>query len=121
MSSQDPISIMPSEEAASPRQVMTTWLAAAAGIAAFVALFPQAAHTVLIFIPVLSVLVFVHEWGHFQFARWAGMKVNRFAIGFPPWIYTKHVQGIDYSIGALPIAVARDMGCQVAYLPNWPD
>jgi hypothetical protein len=25
------------------------------------------------------------------------------------------------SIGALPIAVARDMGCQVAYLPNWPD
>lgn len=25
------------------------------------------------------------------------------------------------SIGALPIAVARDMGCQVAPLPNWPD
>lgn len=69
----------------------------------------EAFRTIVTFIVVLSVLVFVHEWGHFQFARWAGMKVNRFAIGFPPFIYTKRVKGIDYSIGALPIGGMVDI------------
>ncbi len=40
--------------------------------------------TVLIFIIVLSVLVFVHELGHFQVARWAKVKVSEFGFGFPP-------------------------------------
>lgn len=62
-----------------------------------------------VFLLTLSVLVFVHEWGHYQFARWAGMKVNRFAIGFPPWIYTRRVNDIDYSIGALPIGGMVDI------------
>ncbi len=57
----------------------------------------------------LGVLVFVHEWGHYQFARWAGMKVNRFAVGFPPWIYTWRRNDIDYSIGALPIGGMVDI------------
>ena len=70
---------------------------------------PDIAKTALIFVVTLSILVFVHEWGHFQFARWAGMKVNRFAIGFPPFIYTKKVRGIDYSIGALPIGGMVDI------------
>ena len=70
---------------------------------------PDIAKTTLIFVLTLSILVFVHEWGHFQFARWAGMKVNRFAIGFPPFIYTKKYRGIDYSIGALPIGGMVDI------------
>jgi len=70
---------------------------------------PDIAKTTLIFVLTLSILVFVHEWGHFQFARWAGMKVNRFAIGFPPFIYTKKVKGIDYSVGALPIGGMVDI------------
>lgn len=70
---------------------------------------PDIAKTTLIFVLTLSILVFVHEWGHFQFARWAGMKVNRFAIGFPPFIYTKKYKGIDYSIGALPIGGMVDI------------
>ena len=70
---------------------------------------PEIAKTALVFVVTLSILVFVHEWGHFQFARWAGMKVNRFAIGFPPFIYTKKVRGIDYSIGALPIGGMVDI------------
>ena len=78
-------------------------------IATFAVLRPQAAKTTAVFILTLSVLVFVHEWGHFQFARWAGMKVNRFAIGFPPFIYTKRVRGINYSIGALPIGGMVDI------------
>ena len=70
---------------------------------------PDIAKTALVFVVTLSILVFVHEWGHFQFARWAGMKVNRFAIGFPPFIYTKRVRGIDYSVGALPIGGMVDI------------
>ena len=78
-------------------------------IVAFAFFKPDIAKATAIFILTLSVLVFVHEWGHFQFARWAGMKVNRFAIGFPPFIYTKRVRGINYSIGALPIGGMVDI------------
>lgn len=70
---------------------------------------PEFFKGVITFVVTLSILVFVHEWGHYQFARWAGMKVNRFALGFPPWIYTKHHKGIDYSIGALPIGGMVDI------------
>ena len=34
------------------------------------------------FILVLSVLVFVHEFGHYIVARWCGVKVETFSIGF---------------------------------------
>ncbi|HEX8551634.1 MAG TPA: M50 family metallopeptidase [Abditibacteriaceae bacterium] len=70
---------------------------------------PEFLKGVVIFVVTLSVLVFVHEWGHYQFARWAGMKVNRFALGFPPWVYTKRYKGIDYSVGALPIGGMVDI------------
>lgn len=40
--------------------------------------------TVLLFIIVLSLLVFVHEFGHFLAARKLGMRVYEFALGFPP-------------------------------------
>jgi regulator of sigma E protease len=39
------------------------------------------------FLVVLSVLVFVHEWGHYQVARWCGVKVDVFSIGFGPEIF----------------------------------
>ena len=78
-------------------------------ITALALLKPDIAKTTLVFVVTLSILVFVHEWGHYQFARWAGMKVNRFAIGFPPFIYTKKYKGIDYSIGALPIGGMVDI------------
>ena len=99
----------PEEVPASRRQVALTWLAVLAAIALFAWRKPDTAVTIVIFIIMLSVLVFVHEWGHFQFARWAGMKVNRFAIGFPPFIYTKRVKEVDYSIGALPIGGMVDI------------
>ena len=40
--------------------------------------------TVLIFIIILGVLVFVHEAGHFLIAKRSGMKVDEFGFGFPP-------------------------------------
>jgi regulator of sigma E protease len=40
--------------------------------------------TVLIFIIILGVLVFVHEFGHFIVAKKSGMQVEEFGFGFPP-------------------------------------
>jgi len=42
--------------------------------------------TVLVFIILLGILVFVHELGHFLAARKSGMAVHEFAIGFPPFL-----------------------------------
>jgi regulator of sigma E protease len=51
--------------------------------------------TVIIFILVLSVLVFVHELGHFFTARRLGVKADEFGFGFPPRVFGfyKDVQG----------------------------
>ena len=38
--------------------------------------------TLLAFLFALAVLIFVHEWGHYAVARWCGVKVLRFSIGF---------------------------------------
>jgi regulator of sigma E protease len=39
---------------------------------------------ILAVIPVLGLLVFVHELGHFLAAKWAGIRVEEFGMGFPP-------------------------------------
>ena len=40
--------------------------------------------TTLLFIVVLIVLIVVHEFGHFMVAKWSGMKVEEFGLGYPP-------------------------------------
>ncbi len=42
---------------------------------------------VLIFIAVLTIVVFIHELGHFLVARWCGVTVKAFSIGFGPEIF----------------------------------
>ena len=46
--------------------------------------------TIVALLIVLGVVVFVHELGHFMAARWAGVKVNTFSIGFGPAIVKWH-------------------------------
>ncbi len=55
------------------------------------------------FIFVLGVLVFIHELGHFIVAKRVGIKVERFSLGFPPYIFTKTVGETAYSIGIIPL------------------
>lgn len=58
--------------------------------------------TAIIFIIVLGVLVFVHELGHFIFAKRAGMKVEEFGLGFPPRIWGIKKGETLYSLNAIP-------------------
>lgn len=58
---------------------------------------------VLIFLAVLFVLILVHEWGHFIVAKKVGMRVDEFAIGFPPRIFGKKIGETVYSLNAFPI------------------
>lgn len=59
--------------------------------------------TLLIFIAVLSVLVLVHELGHFLMALKMRMDVEEFGIGFPPRAYSIKKNGITYSINWVPL------------------
>lgn len=60
--------------------------------------------TIITFILVIGVLVFVHEFGHFFFARRAGILVREFAIGMGPKIYAhKGKDGTAYTLRLLPI------------------
>jgi len=54
-------------------------------------------------IPVLGVLVVVHELGHFVTALMFNIKVEEFGIGFPPRAFAVRYKGIDYSLNWLPI------------------
>lgn len=57
----------------------------------------------LVAIPVFGILVLVHEFGHFITAKWAGIRVDEFAIGFPPRLFSFTRGETTYSINALPI------------------
>lgn len=59
--------------------------------------------TVVSFILVLSLLVLVHELGHYAVGRWAGAKIEEFAIGFPPRLWSVRRGETDYSINAIPL------------------
>lgn len=58
--------------------------------------------TALIFIAVISILIFVHELGHFVVAKRSGMKVEEFGFGFPPRLFSVQRGETRYSINAIP-------------------
>ncbi|MFH1132733.1 MAG: RIP metalloprotease RseP [Pseudomonadota bacterium] len=59
--------------------------------------------TIIIFIAVLSLLVFVHELGHFLVAKKMGMKVEEFGFGFPPRLFSIKKKETIYSINWIPL------------------
>ncbi len=58
--------------------------------------------TIVVGIIVLSVLIIVHELGHFLAAKATGVPVEEFGIGFPPRAYGKKFKGTIYSINWIP-------------------
>lgn len=59
--------------------------------------------TVIVFLVILSLLVLVHESGHFFVAKKMGIKVEEFGFGFPPRLFGKKIGETIYSINWLPI------------------
>ncbi|WP_437556412.1 RIP metalloprotease RseP [Acidithiobacillus sulfuriphilus] len=61
--------------------------------------------TVLAFVVAIGILVLVHESGHFGMAKWMGVKVLRFSIGFGPALITRRFgkDRTEYVIAALPL------------------
>jgi regulator of sigma E protease len=57
--------------------------------------------TILIFILLIGVLVFVHELGHFITARWTGMRADVFAVGMGPRMLGWNPK-TGFSVGSLP-------------------
>ena len=59
----------------------------------------------LAFIAAISILVAVHEYGHYLVGRWVGMKVLRFSIGFgrPVWTRIAGKDRTEYCISAIPL------------------
>jgi regulator of sigma E protease len=58
--------------------------------------------SILVFLLVLSILVLVHELGHFIVAKRFGVMVEEFGLGLPPRLFGKKIGETTYSINALP-------------------
>ncbi|MCX8064817.1 MAG: site-2 protease family protein [Candidatus Hydrogenedentes bacterium] len=59
--------------------------------------------SIIVFIAVLSLLVFVHELGHFISGKLCNIYIDQFSIGMPPRLFGVRIGETDYCIGALPI------------------
>lgn len=51
----------------------------------------------------LGVLIIVHEWGHYIVAKMCNMRVDRFAIGFGPALFSKVSGETTFQVGAIPL------------------
>lgn len=58
--------------------------------------------TVILFILVLVVLIVVHEFGHFLVAKWSGMRVDEFGLGYPPRAIGWKRGETEYTLNWLP-------------------
>ena len=58
---------------------------------------------IIVALLVLSVLIFFHELGHFTAARFFGVRVDVFSIGFGKKLYTKVIGDTQWSISAIPL------------------
>ena len=52
---------------------------------------------------VFFTLVMVHELGHFLMAKWVGVRVEKFSIGFAPTIWSRKWGDTEYAIGIIPL------------------
>lgn len=58
--------------------------------------------TIIAFLVVLGVLIFIHELGHFLVAKWSGVGVEAFSLGFGPRVFGFKRGETDYKISLIP-------------------
>ena len=67
-------------------------------------LIADASINIFSFIIALSIIVFIHEYGHYIVGRWCGIKAEIFSIGFGPVIFSRiDKSGTKWQIAALPL------------------
>ena len=59
--------------------------------------------SLIIFFAILFFLVVIHEAGHFLMAKWCKMRVDEFAFGFPPSLFSKKIGETLYSFNLIPL------------------
>jgi len=59
--------------------------------------------TIVSFVVVIGVLILIHELGHFIVARWAGVGVERFSIGFGPVLLRWRGKETEYCLSVIPM------------------
>src|SRR4029079_3317678 len=79
------------------------------------------ASTILVFLVVLTVLVFVHELGHYPVARRNGVRIEVFSIGFGPEIFGWNDRaGTRWKFSAIPLGGYVKMFGDSAGCSAWP-
>ncbi len=75
-----------------------------AGVHAIADLLAWLGWYVVPFIVILSLIVAVHELGHYLVGRWCGVKIDAFSLGFGPELFARvDSRGTRWRIGALPL------------------
>jgi len=66
--------------------------------------FGTAIYTVVVFIIALSIIVTVHEYGHYIVGRWSGIKAEVFSLGFGPKLFSRvDKRGTRWQVAAFPL------------------
>ncbi|MGL4953714.1 MAG: M50 family metallopeptidase, partial [Culicoidibacterales bacterium] len=77
---------------------------------------------IVIFVIILGIIVTIHEFGHFLFAKRAGILCREFSIGMGPKFWSKKIGETTYSVRALPIggfvAMAGEDGDDLGITPG---
>lgn len=70
----------------------------------FVPMFGNFAFMIAAFVVALSVIVAIHEYGHYIVGRWCGIHADVFSLGFGPVVYSRVDQrGTKWQVAALPL------------------
>lgn len=81
--------------------------------------------TIIYFLIALGLLVFVHELGHFLVAKKAGIRVERFSLGYPPKMFGVTIGETEYCISWIPfggyvkVAGMADVGTEQTTGAPW--
>ena len=72
-------------------------------LGALIPSFGSFAFTIVAFVVALSIIVAIHEYGHYIVGRWTGIKADVFSVGFGPAIWSRHDRhGTKWQVAALP-------------------
>ncbi len=72
-------------------------------LASLIPTFGSFAFTIIAFVVALSIIVAIHEYGHYIVGRWTGIKADIFSVGFGPVLVSrKDKHGTSWQIAALP-------------------